>query len=732
MTFLNPLLLVGLVAMAVPVIIHLLHRSSHRVVRWGATHLLRETVSRKSRRIRLEQLILVLVRMAILGVLACCMARPVLSVWSTAAGWLGGEVQVVLILDTSYSMGHGDVFDEARSVTSDLLESLEPGDTVSVVLAGGAPRVLTEVTVQSTADLDAVSERLDTVRPVHGSARLGSALEVAATILSDSVAAGREVYVVTDFQRQNFEENERTRLDTVLRRLNAARPLPSVTWVDVGDEGSANVSVDAVEIEPPSVTVGTAFAVKTWLTLRGAAVRREVEVTLAIDGKDFGSETANLTGGSRQEVRFQGPRHQLEQHTREVGSRRIEVRVSPDSLPGDDRFYRSLAVVDAVPVLVVEGQPQAALLDSGSGFLRLALAPSGDGARDPTGERRVAVGAFQVDLCAPGELADLKLEGRAVVILVNVPELSATAVESLDRFIRRGGAALFFAGDQVRADEYTRDLYRGGEGMLPAEVTSIRSVGPGERVDLELEAPDHPAVAALAAAADDLGLLRIHRWLRVETGRRPPTPRESVVLARLSSGDPLLVEKRHGAGRVVLCATAADDSWSNFPMRSVYVPFLHELVGYLCTSGKAEARNLVSGETIVHRLDSVRNEDGAVVVRRPDGAEEAGEPFEREGYLRFEYRGTDVAGFYTILEKDEPPEYFAVNTDRRESNLDRVDAETLEPLLERHAVDVARGRAAFAANLERRRHGLALFRPLLVLALALVLLEIYLVQRFER
>ena len=77
MTFLNFALLGGVAALGIPIIIHLFHKSRFQVVKWGAMHLLETVIRTNQRRIRLEQLILLIIRAAIPALLALLMARPV-------------------------------------------------------------------------------------------------------------------------------------------------------------------------------------------------------------------------------------------------------------------------------------------------------------------------------------------------------------------------------------------------------------------------------------------------------------------------------------------------------------------------------------------------------------------------------------------------------------------------------------------------------------------------------
>src|SRR5205809_7313852 len=105
MTFLNAALLAGAAAVAIPIIIHLFHKSRFLIVKWGAMHLLEAVLRTNQRRIRIEQWILLAIRCAVPALLALCMARPV---WKGVQRLLGdARTSTVVLLDNRYSMGAG-------------------------------------------------------------------------------------------------------------------------------------------------------------------------------------------------------------------------------------------------------------------------------------------------------------------------------------------------------------------------------------------------------------------------------------------------------------------------------------------------------------------------------------------------------------------------------------------------------------------------------------------------
>src|SRR5262245_61369488 len=127
MGFLNPLLLVGLTAVSVPIIIHLLNRRKFQKVVWAAMRFIQTSVERNQRRMRVEDMILLALRCLLLALLAFALARPALK--NSSSDFLGqSKVTGVIILDNSGSMGMGDGtmtrFEKAKKAAEQALETM--------------------------------------------------------------------------------------------------------------------------------------------------------------------------------------------------------------------------------------------------------------------------------------------------------------------------------------------------------------------------------------------------------------------------------------------------------------------------------------------------------------------------------------------------------------------------------------------------------------------------------
>src|SRR5262245_45513413 len=145
MSFLAPLFFAGLAALAVPVLIHLIQRERKNVVQFPSLMFVRRIPYSSIRRRRIHNWALLLLRLAALALIVAAFARPFLRSQTLVAA-AGGARDVVILLDRSYSMGHGDQWDRARRAAADAAGKLVDGDRGTLVLFASSA----EVAVQPT------------------------------------------------------------------------------------------------------------------------------------------------------------------------------------------------------------------------------------------------------------------------------------------------------------------------------------------------------------------------------------------------------------------------------------------------------------------------------------------------------------------------------------------------------------------------------------------------------
>jgi hypothetical protein len=639
--FLNPWMLVGLTAIVIPPIIHLLNRRRYEVVDWGAMQFLQVSEVTR-RRLFIEELLLMLLRMGLIAVLVLALAGPFLT--SSMIAQLGPRTNrdVVLVFDGSYSMGstgkEGVPHEKAKEWAKAFVADLAPGDTVAILQA---KEQVVPVLAEPSHDLERVKESISKLPPPSGGCDWRPALQAAAGILSRSQRAEREIILLSDGQRFGWADRDsQFRWSLLASELALDRPEASAGtiqprfWVvNVARERNAdppNWSLTPLESNRPIVPVEREVTFRTAMDLHGQkAYTSPHRVRLEIDGQ-FARDLAVPKEAAIQNGRvpfsfahrFATPGSHLVSVVLEADpppEERSAKYTVKDEVPGDNRQDFAMEVVPALPVLLVDGDAAPVSKRRGSDFLRDALAPALD--RTPVVQVRVVpIGEFDPALLSLPE-AGKGSEGAGrprVLILRNVARLTGGQQEVIGQFLADGGGVLVTLGDRVEADFYNVQLYRAGKSWLPAHLDGMEGdvSKPENAVHPAPGGSDHPALRLFVEKSKDgqgsarfpqLGKARFPRWWKLST-QRPNAAGVQVAALRSATAEyPFLVEwiDPNRAGRVLLCAVPLDNSWgANIINQPAFVPLAHELVYYLAGARSAEF-NLEPGQPLRYRLDSV-------------------------------------------------------------------------------------------------------------------------------
>jgi hypothetical protein len=656
MTFglVNVWMLLGLCGLAVPPVIHLLNRRRYRVVDWGAMQFL-EVSQTTRRRLFLDELLLMLVRMGILAAVVLALAGPQLAS-PLPAGVTGRPPRaIVVLIDGSASMACGDParptpHEAARARVRLLLDELQPGDSVALLQVQAQ---VVPVVEPLSRDLGYVRRRLDELPAPAGGCRWPDAVRHAQELLQKSTTARRDILILTDGQRHGWADADTlAHWEKLAPQLAAAQ----VTVVNVAADRPAappNYALAPLRATPAVVWPGREITFQTTLTVTGPhGYRPPKRIRLEIDGRPV----RDLTPPQADAVQGQVPLTFSERFA-SVGSHLVTVVVdpgdgAPDWLPLDNRQDAAVEVVEALPVLLVEAEAEPS--PRGSTFYwHRALAELRDPKRpSPVLPRVVSAAQFTADMLTrplddtrPGSLP-------RVLVLADVPLLSDAQRAAVERFLQDGGGVLVVLGPRVEEQRafYNSELYRGGQGWLPARLDRVA----GERTRPELAATvatasfQHPALALFRALPQgDLDDARFRCWWRVQPGGG------GAAVARLSGGDPLLVEKGYKNGRVLLLSVATDAGWDgNLPKLSAFSVLAHELLFYLADVREAQPA-VAAGQPLRFRLDGVPFTPPT--LRRP-GEAKAGEV---EAVLegRFAAAGVPAGEVVVALERPgQPPQ----------------------------------------------------------------------------
>lgn len=634
MGFLAPLFFLGLALLAVPVIIHMIQRERKEVTAFPSLMFIRKIPFHSFRRQRIRNWLLLLLRCAAIALILAAFARPFFRAAALAAVTSTAR-EVVILLDRSYSMGYDDRWDRAKTAAADVVNQLGPDDRATVVLFDSGA----EVGPRSTTDRASLLSLIGESKIGSGSTRYGPPLKLAEGIFEDSDLRQLEAVLVSDFQRSGVESASDV-------RFPAGTVLTPVA-VTNGEAAAENVSVTGVLFDREYFSGRERVSVSARITNRGMDAVGSLDVSLAIDGRDIETMATELPPNGSSTVRFAPVT---------IGDRSVTgtVRTQGDLLPTDDIFYFVASPGQVVNVLVVgneRGASEAAL------YLRRAL---GIGSNP----------AFDVATTTVANFDAVDLVGRQVVVLNDTRPPTGQAGSRLEQFVSDGGGVMVVAGERSVWPADGPDLLPGTLGN-PIDRTG-RGAGLGF-VDYS-----HPIFELFSAPrSGDVTTARFFRYRPMET-TEPAT-----VLARFDDGNPALVERQIGDGRVLFWASTLDNFWNDLALKPVYLPFVHRLIEHLAdyatptpwvSAGQvlnlAEQRSLLADAGLT---------EAELVAISPSGERILVSQGVRAGFLT-----TAEQGIYEVHDATTPSESpltLAVNVDLSESNLTSIDPDELASML---------------------------------------------------
>ena len=609
MLFLNLVLLGGTLAAALPAALHLWSKSRPRTVPWAAMHLLRGAESSQRRRMKTEQLILLLLRILIPVALALLMARATLTGERLLAG--DAPISLAVLHDDSASMQAPGRAKAAAQAVGEVLRALPRGsDAVVLPLSG-----LGEDPASAT-DLTGLAKRLAETKPSDAPADVARTLARAAPLVDGLTRSDRLVLLVSDLQRGSWADADgeaRQRLAKALAGLPAA---PRLALLPVAAEPASNLVVAAISVDRELIGPGQPLRLRAALRAYGPQGFPAIRLRLLIDGVEAATASAELPpDGSTQAL--------IPCTIATPGSHVLAVEVSApgDAIAGDSIARLSVVVAAQVPVTLFSGNPDPAPLAGETAWLELALAPSPG---NPGLLKTTTLPATRLDA--------VSLAACKVAVLANVRNLSGAQATALTAFVRSGGGLLLFPGDRCDIAWWNKAMAE----VLPATFGQVAS---GRGAGILARRHDHPALALFDdPTRASLAGVAVRAWFQLTPGPGATTP------LLLDNGAPLLAERRCGEGRVLVCATACTPAWGNLPLRPSFVPLMHELTAWLAAT-VAPPRNLAPGTVLQAVLPAA---GGVAVLTTPDGERHDVAVVARDGGGGLSWEDTRRPGVYTV------------------------------------------------------------------------------------
>jgi hypothetical protein len=699
MSFLNPIILLAGVGLALPILAHMLNRYQVKHTDWAAMQFLNKNVRVRSRQLRLQDILLLLLRCLALLLIVFALARPFVNQAKGFVARLGEpRAAVIIALDASFSMQHKEGsatrFDKALEKIRSLQQSFRPGDPVTFVLLGAEHRVVAR---NIAFDPKAFEELLSAQKATVEGLDLDNLPRFLKELASEMKAPQKEIYLLTDLQEKDWK----TRSVWLREAFKDLTKTTSLFVIPV-ETGPENLALTGLELVSGVLRKGSIARYRATVRNCGTMVAQQVKVSGLVNNISVDVKVIPMIApGTAESVSLFLP-------FRDAGPVRISAEIADDALPVDN-VRRAVAVIqDKVSVLCVDGSTGGS--DGAGALIAAALRARGNS----KGQEDLAV--QQVPWV---ELPSQDLKRFNVVILSDVPDITAEQARTFESYVRSGHGLIWFGGENVKADVWNERSKLEGTRLLPAVIERTMrtsdAMGVGRPLDPALT--DHPVSRALLSLQKDLlNETTFRTLLRVK-----PVATSVKVLTLAGREAPVLLEHALGRGHVFMFTTTAGPSWNNMAVTPVFPMLLQQMVTYL-TAREFETPRQVGDALSLSYTDQPDTTEA--LFDTPSG-ETLSVPVRdyREQYVAL-LGNTREAGFYLArvnLQAESKP--IAVNVDTQESLVKSLSVSEAAKALEGSGLRLMRSEAELLASVEETRTSRSLSHFLLWMGLAFLVIE---------
>lgn len=670
-----------------PIIIHLLNRRRYKVRYWAAMKFLLESLRKNRRRVRLEEMLLLLLRCLIIFLLALAIGRFTgCGAMEILPGGEAGSRTIVFVLDDSYSMGQKfgatSTFAAAATDLADQLESLSKTDTVAILLTSELDTNKPFFGPDNITDVDSLTARLQTLKPSDCRTDLVDALESAGKIL-DTEKGSKRLYLLSDYCRSDLTGKERSKL--LRERFVKLRSAGvKIVAMDYGREAQNNLTLEALELLDRFVVADQPARLAMSVRNNGNVVAERVEIKLTSrlpDGDSYReiSMPAQIIDSiapgesKRVEFMFMPP---------EPAPAVIRAKLPADDLLGDNVMQTVLDVRKAIKVLIVDGSPDIVdPTESESFFFRYVF--------DPDRDARFGI---QADVIPVAELSAVDFDEYDVVSLLSVPAFPMSVAEgehpypqlkALEQYVRGGGGLVIFTGKNLNLIFYNEHLYSKGLGLSPYKIQPPAGDPIRRKNYFRLDPRSFGAdgifgsyrgkFSALTMVVRFYAHCPVDETIEIPASEDIKPPR---VLARFTDAhnSPAIVAREFGKGTVVMYYTTASALWHDWPKENIYVTMIYDM---LCGIARPQGQRFNARVRVPIVFDmGEKFRDATASLRTPQfpAVEDVPlVPVEDKDARRLRYERSVAAGIYKLslaLPEGQKRElFFARNIDPAEGDI---------------------------------------------------------------
>lgn len=683
MNFLNPLVLFGLFAASIPVLIHLLNLRRQKTVEFSSLKFLKELQKTKIRRLKIRQILLLIIRSLIIIFAVLAFTRP------TTEGTLPllesySNASTVIIFDNSFSLNisdeYGNRFSQTKSAAIDIVNSLNEGDEIAFL----------EMTSDNTSNLaftgnfDQIIGKINSTELSYKTASLFNTLKIAISLLEESKNINKDIFIISDAQANIFERN----LDTnKLKTENLG-----IYFLPIGSESNIspdNLNIDSVNIETRIFQIGKNIQNSITIHNHSDNNREEVVLSQFFNNERISQRSFDINAQSQSVI-------SLTAESKYRGIVKSKISLEPDALDIDNNYYYSYYIPDNLKI---------AVLSDRTNFLEASI-------NSFSNDDFLSADYYDI-----ANLGSINIEDYRLLILSGL-NYNESNMARIRNYLENGGSCMIFASEKEESNI---------ESMQILELANIKSIefgidNPGKFSNADL---DHPIFE---------GVYKLDKNTEIES----PNIYEAKALnsgQKIISlqGNGFLNEIRIGKGKLFYFAVSPDLEMSNFPITGLFPTLIYRSIIYLTASSQLSS-SYYSGDEISFSIPSnVQNTDNLKLIS-PEGVDTYIQSAQLPTGAFVELGKLELPGNYSLIDSDgRTISLFSINVEPSESNLVLKSNKEITNLMKRYfdkgiEITFIKQDKEVEDSIIRARAGSELWQLFILLAIVFALFELF-IQR---
>jgi len=686
MTFLNSIILYGIPLITVPILIHLLAKRKKEIIHFSSLRFLKILESRKIKKLRIQQIILLILRCLIILFIIMAFSRPTLK--KSSEGKFGTNLKTtsIIILDNSLSSmagsGNQQFYENIKNCAVEITKSFNENDQIYIIPSSE----IGKISAYQFTDLAKSKSIINDSKPSYSSINLQKLVSDAEKIVSTSKNFNKEIFLLTDLQRTNIDNKNIQELPT--ENYNK----PKLFILTDSQLKKNNLAVTDIILKSQILQKNKKIEIETIVANNGDNPVNDFLVNLYVAGRRIAQKTIDIEKRASESITFT--------FIPEIyGLISGFVEIENDLLEEDNKRFFDLYIPNKIEVLLVSDK------NNTKNYIKLALNPLSTDSS-----------LINLKTINTNEFSKINVDNYDLLIFENIKNITNSDIYRLKIFLSNRKGIIFLPDEQMDINYYNNTIAKNLN--IPKILSLQKSTGTDKGfVTFGRIKFNHPIFTGLfEKEKKTIDSPNFYDFFNLEK-----TPNSDAII-EFSNGNPFLIESNLNNGKIILFACPQNLEWSNFPLKGIFAPIMNQLTFYLSTETFINKKSLLIGDEISF---STLHKSKNFEIEKPDGFKEKPEVQIQSNKFLINFSNTDIPGIYKLFADDKLIKIFSVNIDPKESDLFKPNIDEIKSITGAEKIIYFDKEKDISTTIKQSRLGKEIGKYFLIATLILIGCEIW-------